>query len=163
MHPYSFRRYSLTLNTPTGAAWKNSKYRANRRLMCVFPLPGKPQKQMAILSMAMGKMDNGMLFSMLCPTAAEAPGAACGSGLYTLYAHTSRPLKADATGMTDVGISSVSSANKLSCDTDLGAKVSHFGDPGAFGGAAGASVSSDCNATVVTAMVLKSSSIPAIC
>ncbi len=35
--------------------------------------PGKPQKHMQNLSGAIGKMLNGILFSRVCPTAAEAP------------------------------------------------------------------------------------------
>jgi hypothetical protein len=48
--------------------------------MCVFPTPGSPHTQMANLSAAIGKMERGMLFSIVCPTAAEAPGAAWGGG-----------------------------------------------------------------------------------
>jgi hypothetical protein len=49
--------------------------------MCVFPLPGNPQKHMQNLSVAIGKILKGIEFSTLWPTAAEAPGAAWGMGL----------------------------------------------------------------------------------
>jgi hypothetical protein len=38
-----------------------------------FNIPGNPQKQMQNLSGAIGKMLKGMLFSRVCPMAAEAP------------------------------------------------------------------------------------------
>jgi hypothetical protein len=34
------------------------------------------------LSVAMGNMERGIEFPIICPTAADAPGAACGIGLY---------------------------------------------------------------------------------
>ncbi len=38
-----------------------------------YELPGRPQKQIANLSVAMGKILSGILFSSVCPTAAAAP------------------------------------------------------------------------------------------
>jgi hypothetical protein len=51
--------------------------------MCVFPRPGKPQKQMHNLSAAIGNMDRGIeLSALLTPSAVVLPGADCGIGLY---------------------------------------------------------------------------------
>ena len=83
--PHTFLRYSLTLNSSTLTAWKNDRYFASLREICVFPLPGRPQKQIQNLSVAIGNILNGIEFSMLWPTAADAPGAAWGIGLYSLF------------------------------------------------------------------------------
>lgn len=81
--PHTFLRYSLTLNSSTLTAWKNDRYFASLREICVFPLPGRPQKQIQNLSVAIGNILNGIEFSMLW--CADAPGAAWGIGLYSLF------------------------------------------------------------------------------
>jgi hypothetical protein len=62
--PHIFLRYSDTLYISVGIAWKNDRYRPRRRDMCVLPRAGSPQKQMHILSGAMGKMLRGMELSI---------------------------------------------------------------------------------------------------
>lgn len=47
-------------------------YLANRLEINVLPVPGIPQKATIYLSVVMGKMLNGIEFSIVCPTAALA-------------------------------------------------------------------------------------------
>lgn len=63
-------------------------YLPKRLDIFVFPLPGSPQKQKQNLSVAIGKILSGILFSSVCPMAACDPITRWGKGLKELLSHS---------------------------------------------------------------------------